>query len=62
MAEQTGVVRLTSVHFGTLPNRRPSMNRPRRATEIPEEPYVSRSRILLPASIQFFQTLLKSLN
>ena len=26
------------VHFATLPNHRPSMNRPRRATEIPEEP------------------------
>jgi hypothetical protein len=31
-------MRLKCVHFGTLPNRRPSMNRPRRATEIPEEP------------------------
>jgi hypothetical protein len=29
---------LKCVHFGTLPNRRPSMNRPRRTTEIPEEP------------------------
>ena len=37
-AKQTGVMRLKCVHFGTLPNRRPSMNRPRRATEIPEEP------------------------
>jgi hypothetical protein len=35
-AKQTGVMRLKCVHFGTLPNRRPSMNRPRRATEIPE--------------------------
>ncbi len=37
-AKQTGVMRFECVHFGTLPNRRPSMNRPRRATEIPEEP------------------------
>ncbi len=37
-AKQTGVMRLKCVHFGTLPNRRPSMIRPRRATEIPEEP------------------------
>ena len=37
-AKQTGVMRLECVDFGTLPNRRPSMNRPRRATEIPEEP------------------------
>jgi hypothetical protein len=36
-AKQTGVMRLKRVHFGTLPNRRPSMNRPRRATDIPEE-------------------------
>jgi hypothetical protein len=40
-AKQTGVMRLKCVHFGTLPNRRPSMNRPRRATEIPEEPKYS---------------------
>ena len=38
-AKQTGVMRLECVDFGTLPNRRPSMNRPRRAMEIPEEPF-----------------------
>ena len=37
-AKQTGVMRLKCVHFGTLPNRRPSMIRPRCPTEIPEEP------------------------
>jgi hypothetical protein len=37
-AEQTGVMRLKCVHCGTPLNRQPFMNRPRRATEIPEEP------------------------
>jgi hypothetical protein len=31
-------MRLTCIHFGTLPNRQPLVNRPRRAPEIPEEP------------------------
>lgn len=38
--EQAGVMRLKCVHFGTLSSRRPSMNRPRCAMEIPEEPAI----------------------
>ena len=41
-AEQTRTMRLKCVHFGTLPNRRPSMTRPRRATEITEGPILRR--------------------
>jgi len=37
-----GVMRLKCVRFGTLPNRQPSMKRPRRATEIPEEPAIGK--------------------
>ncbi|MEI8368927.1 MAG: hypothetical protein WCJ31_10900 [Planctomycetia bacterium] len=35
-ANQTGVMRLECVNVGTLSYREPPMNRPRRATEIPE--------------------------
>jgi hypothetical protein len=34
-AEQPGVMRLKSLHLGTLPHGRLPMNQPRRATEIP---------------------------